>query len=124
MRTEIVEAELRCQSQRLGAGLDRGLVFVREHLVARDLAENQHLDTRRRDVRDDRSRFFEMRDRVIASSLLPSDVRQRECRLSCGLTVPAREQSVAGLRKLLPPLLIPPLHPPPDPEHNARLSAI
>ena len=71
MGAEIIEAELRGKPQRRCARLDRGLVLVREHLVARDLAEHRHLDARRRSVRDQHSHIFETRDRIGTSSLLP-----------------------------------------------------
>src|SRR6266550_9238360 len=124
MRTEIVEAELHCQLQRLGAGIDRSLVFIREHLVTRDLTEHRHLDARRRSVRNERPRIFEIGDRVVASSLPPGDVRQHEYRLRRRLTVPAREQRVACLCKLVLTLLMPQVERPPEAEEEVRMVGI
>src|SRR5205814_5442825 len=74
-----------CQPQRLAAGLDRRLVFVREHLVARRLTEHGHLDARRRSVCDERTRILERGDRLLTSALLPEDVRAHQDRKSTRL---------------------------------------
>ena len=124
LRAKVVVPELRRQPQRLSAGLERRLVFVREHLVARHLTENGDLDARRRSVCNERTRIFERRDRLATSPLLPEDVRDHECRLRSRLTIPAREQSVARLCKLQLPLLPPEVEHPPESEQEVRLVGI
>ena len=77
MRPELVQAEALGHRERLLADPDCVLEVVRQHPVARDLAQDERLRRRVREVRDRRGRAVEVAVACLPITPVPADLREQ-----------------------------------------------
>src|SRR6266511_347677 len=77
LRADVVQPQLGGQAQSLASELDGAVAAVREHLVARRLAQDGSLNARRRHPRDELTRVVHVLAHAVTPARSPLDLREQ-----------------------------------------------